>query len=133
MDKIESPEQLEKVAFFSGADIKDVNSVRATFDEMINTVSTKLDSFKLHGLSEKYLSKTKEMQLNELDKKLRENEYWLDELFSAYINNSTYFGRLTKEYSEVINSINNQDIKSLSNKYFSDENLLKIILYPENK
>ena len=73
------------------------------------------------------------MQLNELDKKLRENEYWLDELFSAYINNSTYFGRLTKEYSEVINSINNQDIKSLSNKYFSDENLLKIILYPENK
>ncbi|MFK2821290.1 hypothetical protein U0L90_14265 [Flavobacteriaceae sp. LMIT009] len=39
MDKIESPEQLEKVAFFSGADIKDVNSVRATFDEMINTGS----------------------------------------------------------------------------------------------
>ena len=39
MEKIESPEQLEKVAFFSGADIKDVNSVRATFDEMINTGS----------------------------------------------------------------------------------------------
>ena len=39
MDKIESLEQLEKVAFFSGADIKDVNSVRATFDEMINTGS----------------------------------------------------------------------------------------------
>ena len=27
------------VSFFSGADIKDVNSVRATFDEMINTGS----------------------------------------------------------------------------------------------
>ena len=39
MDKIEDSEQLEKVAWFSGADIKDVNSVRATFDEMINTGS----------------------------------------------------------------------------------------------
>ena len=60
-------------------------------DEMVSVVSTKLDSFRLNGLNEKYLSKTKEMQLNELDKKLRENEYWLDELFSAYINNSTDF------------------------------------------
>ena len=37
MEKIEDREQLEKVSLFSGADIKDVNSVRATFDEMINT------------------------------------------------------------------------------------------------
>jgi hypothetical protein len=37
MDEIEDSKQLEKVALFSGADIKDVNSVRATFDEMVNT------------------------------------------------------------------------------------------------
>ncbi len=37
MDEIKDDNQLEKVAFFSGADIKDVNSVRATFDEMVNT------------------------------------------------------------------------------------------------
>tara|TARA_B100000029_G_C17594870_1_gene963744 strand:- start:1065 stop:3857 length:2793 start_codon:yes stop_codon:yes gene_type:complete len=100
-------------------------------DEMINVVSTKLDSFRLNGLNEKYLSKTKEMQLNELDKKLRENEYWLDELFSSYINNSTNFSRLTPDYKNVINSITNDDIKNLTNKYFSDKNLLKVILYPE--
>lgn len=37
MDEIEEIEQLEKAAFFSGADIKEVNSVRATFDEMVSS------------------------------------------------------------------------------------------------
>ena len=39
MDKIIDTVQLREVSFFSGADIKDVNSVRATFDEMISTGS----------------------------------------------------------------------------------------------
>lgn len=37
MERIEDPELLKKVSLFSGADIKDVNSVRATFDEMLNS------------------------------------------------------------------------------------------------
>lgn len=37
MNEIEDPTLLEKVGLFNGADIKDVNSVRATFDEMLNS------------------------------------------------------------------------------------------------
>ena len=102
-------------------------------ESMTNTVFAKIDSFKTYGLNEKYLKKTKEMQLNELDKKLEENDYWLDELFSAYINDSNSFDRLLENYNDVINSISNDDIKNLISKYFSDKNLVKIVLYPENK
>ena len=102
-------------------------------ESMTNMVFTKIDSFKTYGLNEKYLKKTKEMQLNELDKKLQENDYWLEELFSAYINNSNSFDRLLEDYNDVINSISNDDIKNLTSKYFSDKNLVKIVLYPENK
>ncbi len=55
MDKIEDSQQLEKVALFSGADIKEVNSVRATFDEMINTGSIyKLENETLIGQTIEY-------------------------------------------------------------------------------
>ena len=37
MDRIEDVELVEKAALYDGADIKDVNSVRATFDEMVNS------------------------------------------------------------------------------------------------
>ena len=37
MDRINDKELLRKASFFHGADIKDVNSVRATFDEMVNS------------------------------------------------------------------------------------------------
>lgn len=54
-DKIEDSEHLEKLAFFSGADIKEVNSVRATFDEMINTGSIyKLKNDSLIGQTIEY-------------------------------------------------------------------------------
>lgn len=39
MDQISDTERIEQAAFFDGADIKDVNSVRATFDEMISSGS----------------------------------------------------------------------------------------------
>lgn len=55
MEKIENPDLLEKVSLFSGADIKDVNSVQATFDEMINTGSIyKLENESLIGQTIEY-------------------------------------------------------------------------------
>lgn len=55
LESITDTLQLEKVSFFSGADIKDVNSVRATFDEMINTGSIyKLDNDILIGQTIEY-------------------------------------------------------------------------------
>lgn len=55
MDRIEDTELLQKAGSFNGADIKEVNSVRATFDEMLNTGSIyKLQNDQLIGQSIEY-------------------------------------------------------------------------------
>ena len=46
-------------------------------------------------------------------------------------NNSNYY-RLSN-YKDYVDSINNDEMKTLANKYFNTENYVKVVLYPENQ
>lgn len=107
MEKIEDPEQLEKVAMFSGADIKDVNSVRATFDEMINTGSIyKLENESLIGQTIEYY------------RLVDENTYQSREDRREFRN--LFYGPELLDYW-YIRSVSKNNLE-IAKKFFSDNN-----------
>ena len=90
-----------------------------------------IDSVRENGLDEKYLNKAKEIQINEFDKNLRENKYWLSQIESMYYNNSTNY--MMTDYPELFNEINNDELILLANKYLNTDNYVKVFLFTENK
>ena len=100
-------------------------------EDLSEALFAQIDSVKSFGLEEKYLNKSKEIQKNEFNKKIKENKYWLDELKSMHFNKSNNY-RLY-DYEKTVNSVAKDDIKTLANKYLNTKNYVKVVLYPENQ
>ena len=98
---------------------------------LTDALFAQIDSVKADGLPEEYLGKTKEIHKNDFDRKIKENQYWLDEIRTIYSNNSNYY-KLTN-YKDYVNDISNDEMKILANKYLNTENYVKVVLYPENQ
>ena len=100
-------------------------------DILTDALMNEINSVRENGLDEKYLNKAKEIQINEFDKNLRENKYWLGQIESMHYNNSTNY--MMTDYPELFNGINNDELILLANKYLNTDNYVKVVLFPENK
>ena len=98
-------------------------------DDLSEALFSQIDSVKSFGLDVEYLNKAKEIQKNEFDKKIKENKYWLDEIKAMYYDRSTNYK--LHDFEQTINSIVNDDIKTLANEYLNTDNYVKAVLYPE--
>ncbi|MEO5684385.1 MAG: insulinase family protein [Chitinophagaceae bacterium] len=82
------------------------------------------------GVAQKDLDKVKETIKKQYSANMQRNEYWLDNLSSAFINDDNPENIL--DYIQLIDSITVDDLKNIAKKYLTTDNMVKAVLYPES-
>lgn len=100
-------------------------------DELAQDALNQVADLRKNLITEDDLHKVKEAQRRKFEKNLKENNFWLSSLFSAYYNNTKPEDILI--YPDYVEQLTVQDIKDAANKYFNDNNFVRIVLYPAEK
>lgn len=99
-------------------------------DELVAVAFEQIDSLKTYGLSEKYLTKVKEIQRRERETNLKENRFWLNILKTYDYHHEDLLDIL--EYDELVDGLSLEAIQATANQYLNTENYVKVTLYPED-
>jgi zinc protease len=81
------------------------------------------------GIEQKDLDKVKETLKKQDQDRIKQNDHWLDELSSAWIEQDDPTWILT--YSKNLDTLTIQDIQQAAKKYFDMKNYIKAVLDPE--
>ncbi len=100
-------------------------------DELTQAIFTQLDSVKSFGPDEKYLVKIRETDLRDLEVNLKENGYWLSNMFSYHLDQLPLTDMLKQE--DRIKSLKAEDIQRAAQQYLHKDHYIKVILYPEKE
>ena len=82
------------------------------------------------GIAQKDLDKVKETWKKQYHVNLQRNDYWLDNLSSAFINQDNPENIL--DYEQKIDSITVQDLQNIAKKFLTLNNMVKSVMYPES-
>ena len=82
-----------------------------------------------NGIDEKDLAKVKETLKKHYEDQIKENDYWLDELSSAWINGED--GKWILDSNKKVDAITAKDLQETAKKYFNFSNYIKAVLNPE--
>jgi zinc protease len=82
------------------------------------------------GIARKDLDKVKETWKKQYHVNLQRNEYWLEGLSSAFINEDNPENIL--DYEQKIDAITVEDLQKIAQKYLTLDNMVKSVMYPEN-
>lgn len=88
-----------------------------------------LDTLQHNGCEKKDLDKVKETLKKKNEDAIKENEYWLGGLSSAWINNTD--ANWIIDYTRKVDDITIEDIKASALKYLDFKNYIKAVLNPE--
>jgi zinc protease len=98
--------------------------------ELLKDFYNVTDSLKNFGPDETVITKIKEIQKRQRELRLKENGFWLGIISDYLENNEDPLEMLN--YYKWVDEITPDDIKKAANDYLG-ENIVKVILYPENK
>ena len=99
-------------------------------DELVKDFNIVLDSIKTFGSDDVVMTKIIEGQKRQRELDLKENGFW-KEVVSDYLeNNEDPEGML--EYNKWVEGLTADDIKKAANEYI-DDNVVKVVLYPESE
>lgn len=82
------------------------------------------------GVAQKDLDKVKETWRKQYHVNLQRNEFWLENLSNAFINEDNPENIL--DYEQKINAITVADLQKIAKKYLSTANMVKSVMYPES-
>jgi zinc protease len=82
------------------------------------------------GIDQKDLEKVKETWRKEYHVNLQSNDYWLDQLSNAWINQDNPENIL--DYEQKIDSLTPESVQAIAKKFLTLNNMVKAVLYPEN-
>jgi len=100
-------------------------------DELVQSIFDQIDSLKRSPIDESYLVKVKETQRREWEVNLKENNFWVNRLWSFYLYD--YDLEDFYEYVERIERLNPEIIQEGIKKYFNEDNYIRVVLKPEQK
>ncbi|MDX1740709.1 MAG: insulinase family protein, partial [Rhodothermales bacterium] len=100
-------------------------------EELTAKVYGVLDSLKASGTDETYLERSRETTLTSHRVGLEENGYWL-RWIQFYDQNDLPFAEIPEGVVEFYDSIGLDDIQSAAQTFLSDENDVRVVLYPED-
>lgn len=116
------PEQMYNITISFGCAPEHVEDlVKTTFDE--------LNSLKNYKVSDVYINKVKETQKREFEVNTKENKFWLNNLQAYYFYNIDI--SLLMKYPERVEKFNSETVQKVAQKYFDDNNYVKVVLYPK--
>ncbi|MEI9809329.1 MAG: insulinase family protein [Bacteroidota bacterium] len=82
------------------------------------------------GIAQKDLDKVKETWKKQYHVNLQRNDYWLDNLSSAFINQDNPENIL--DYEQKIDAITVEDLQKIAKKFLTLNNMVKSVMYPES-
>jgi zinc protease len=82
------------------------------------------------GVAQKDLEKVKQTWKKQYHVNLQSNDYWLENLSSAFINDDNPENIL--DYEQKIDTITVADLKLIAQQYLNTDNMIKSVLYPES-
>ncbi|NHZ65720.1 insulinase family protein [Massilia sp. CCM 8694] len=100
-------------------------------DKVIAAVMAEMARMKEQGPDLADLNKVKQNWLQNHQKALRENGYWLNRLQTAHLQGSDPAEILA--YPQKVNGITPEQLKQAAQRYFDMNNYVQVVLYPENK
>ncbi|WP_372366740.1 M16 family metallopeptidase [Candidatus Uabimicrobium sp. HlEnr_7] len=98
---------------------------------LIKTFQNLLKDVRDNGPLQKNVDKVIKGQLRELEVNLKRNEYWLSHLYI-----SDFLGLELQDPAQArstIESLKAEDLQKVAQKYFTEDNYIELVLYPENK
>ncbi|WP_425392227.1 M16 family metallopeptidase [Ekhidna sp.] len=98
-------------------------------EELKSAVYGEISKIQEEGITEEDLNEIKEAQRIDRKESLKENRYWLNRLSSYYSNDrdiSTFYN-----YEEMIENLTAEDLQKAANKFLVEDNLIEIVLMPE--
>ena len=98
-------------------------------DNLVISTLAELDSLKKYPVSAVYINKIKETQKREFEVNLKENKFWLSSLNSYYFYNNDL--SLLMKYPQRVDKFNSDAVQKAAQKYFDENNYIKIVLYPQ--
>ncbi|WP_421879055.1 M16 family metallopeptidase [Marinoscillum sp.] len=99
--------------------------------ELKQAVYEEIERIKKEGVTDEDLNEVKEAQRIDRKESLKENRYWLNSLSSYY----TYDWSLDTfyDYEERIEKLKATDLQAAAKKYLVEDNLIEIVLMPEEE
>lgn len=98
-------------------------------DELTREIFAQIDSLQNYGMKDIYLSKVREMSLQQLQIDMKENDFWLDQLENCYFLNQSPLTILEKE--KFLQDIQMVEIQNAARRYLDKNNYIQVTLYPE--
>lgn len=98
-------------------------------EELLNTTKDVLKEVQNTLISDDNLIKVKETQRRERETQLKENRSWMGWMYSSLTNDEDI--NLIDNYSNLVEALTKEDIKSAAKKYINFDEMKEFILYPE--
>jgi zinc protease len=99
-------------------------------EELISSAKGVIEEIQAGKFEESYIGKIKELLKREHETRIKENNFWLDE-----INNNSYCGEpITQilDFDKNLSKINKKSIEAAAKKYLNLDSFKQFILYPED-
>jgi zinc protease len=100
--------------------------------ELMSAAREVITKLKNNGPDADVMQKIKETQKQERVKALNENDYWLN-MIETVVQDQLDFSEIGMESLENrINKLTESDIKNAAVKYFDEQNMIEVVMYPES-
>ncbi len=99
--------------------------------DLLNKIEELIKEMQRLEVDDSYIQKVKEQFKREYEKNLKENNFWLGQVYDHLFNGITLDDIL--KFNEQVDKLTAEDIKFAAQYYFNWNNYAKFILYPENK
>lgn len=99
-------------------------------EKLTNALLDLIKNAQEKGVEQKDLDKVKETWKKQYHVNLQSNDWWLTSLSNAWINGDNPENIL--DYEQMVETITSEDLKKAANKFFTLNNMVKAVLYPES-
>jgi len=98
-------------------------------EELTQSVFQVLDTLKINGPEEIYITKIRESQMRSYEINLKENNFWINNLQNYYFTGRN--PELILEYPKLVKILSAEMIKETAKKYLDMNNYIQVELMPE--
>lgn len=98
-------------------------------DELAATVFGQIDSLRAYGPDPEYVERIREAQSREYEVNLRDNGFWLTQLYKSYFVATDPLGVI--QYPKLVQNLSVEMIQEAAIKYLNTDNYVQIVLVPE--
>jgi zinc protease len=98
-------------------------------EKLTKAALAEVQKIQLHGVTKEDLEKVKEQQKRKLEVEIKQNQFWINSLYDAYVSSNDPNDILKKQ--ELIDKLDSKMIQAAANKYLNLKKYLRVYLVPE--